>query len=172
MISMTMDLTELHAAAREFPRAAASTLNRVGRSFRSEMSRQVRSIYSIKKGDLDPFIGSPSRASATLLVTRISLSRKRVSLPKFGAKQTQAGARVAVRRGSRSTVKGGFVSQMKSGHIGVYRRTGPARLPIREVLGPTIAQMVASRGVRPALDNFLRERIPLELARNIAYLKR
>jgi hypothetical protein len=42
---------------------------------------------------------------------------------------------VEVDRGKRTLVKGAFVATMKSGHVGIFRREGKARLPIKELRG-------------------------------------
>jgi hypothetical protein len=58
-------------------------------------------------------------------------------------------------RGKRALLKGAFVATMKSGHVGIFRREGKARLPIEELRGSRPvdallhageAQGVAARG--------------------------
>jgi hypothetical protein len=46
------------------------------------------------------------------------------------------------------TVPGrGFLAKMPSGHRGVYARTGRARLPIRELMGPSLPTLVSRYGI-------------------------
>lgn len=49
--------------------------------------------------------------------------------------------------GQRYGAKDAFFAQMPSGHIGVFRRTTAARLPIVEVTGPTIPEGLANEAV-------------------------
>jgi hypothetical protein len=50
--------------------------------------------------------------------------------------QTRKGVSVEVNRGKRTLVQGAFLAMMRSGHVGIFRRRGKARLPIEELLGP------------------------------------
>lgn len=94
-----------------------------------------------------------------------------VPLVAYPARQTRKGVSVEVNRGKRTLLKGSFIATMASGHKGVFRRTGKARLPIHELLGSRPvdallhegeAQAVADRGGRSFGETFLRV-LPLEI---------
>lgn len=63
-----------------------------------------------------------------------------IPLADLGATQTANGVRVRGRGSYRSA----FLAQMKSGHRGVMKRVGKARLPIRELFGPNPAHDVTN----------------------------
>lgn len=63
-----------------------------------------------------------------------------ISLYKLGATQTKSGVRVRLR----GSYKSAFIAQMKSGHRGVMKRQGTARLPVRELFGPNPAHDVTN----------------------------
>ncbi|MER9662294.1 phage tail protein [Mesorhizobium sp. M0159] len=63
-----------------------------------------------------------------------------IPLYKLGATQTAKGVRVRLRGSYRSA----FIAGMKSGHTGVFRRQGKARLPIRELFGPNPAHDITN----------------------------
>jgi len=69
--------------------------------------------------------------------------------------------------------QGAFLATMKSGHVGIFRRRGAARLPIQELLGsrPVDALLhegeadgVAERGGRSFGETFTRV-LPMELGK-------
>ena len=63
-----------------------------------------------------------------------------IQLYKLGATQTSKGVRVRLRGSYRHA----FIAGMKSGHKGVMRRSGAARLPIRELFGPNPAHDITN----------------------------
>lgn len=63
-----------------------------------------------------------------------------IPLYKLGATQGSRGVRVRLRGSYRSA----FVATMGSGHTGVMKRTGTARLPIRELFGPNPAHDITN----------------------------
>ncbi|MER8786868.1 phage tail protein [Mesorhizobium sp. M0983] len=63
-----------------------------------------------------------------------------ISLYKLGATQTAKGVRVRMR----GSYKSAFIAEMGSGHAGVFKRQGKARLPIRELFGPNPAHDITN----------------------------
>ena len=55
-----------------------------------------------------------------------------IPLYALGATQTKRGVRVRLR----GSYKSAFIAKMGSGHVGVMKREGTGRLPIRELFGP------------------------------------
>lgn len=70
----------------------------------------------------------------------VSVRSKWIPLSELGARQTRAGVSVRLRGSYRSA----FMARMGSGHAGVFRRDGKARLPISELFGPNPANDVAT----------------------------
>ena len=55
----------------------------------------------------------------------------------------RGGISVAFRKsGARSKIQGAFVAKMPTGHVGIFRRKGAAKLPIQEIFGPRISDIV------------------------------
>src|SRR5690348_10480463 len=68
---------------------------------------------------------------------RVKSSKKAIPLIEFPVRQTGVG--VSTRAwGKNQVIRHAFIATMRNGHTGVFRRVGPARLPIRELWGPTI----------------------------------
>lgn len=93
---------------------------------------------------------------------------------KQGTERLPGGLRVEVNRGKWTVLRGAFVATMKSGHEGIFRRKGLARLPIKELLGsrPVDALLhkgeadgVAARGGSSFAATFERV-LPLEIAKS------
>ncbi|KAA3510113.1 phage tail protein [Agrobacterium rosae] len=63
-----------------------------------------------------------------------------IPLAVLGATQTKSGVRVRLR----GSYKSAFLAKMASGHRGVMKRTGKARLPIRELYGPNPAHDITN----------------------------
>lgn len=87
--------------------------------------------------------------------------------------RSQGGMSVEVNVGKRTIVRGAFVATMKSGHEGIFRRRGSARLPIQELLGsrpvdallhPGEANAVAARGSTSFTATFTRL-LPMEIGK-------
>lgn len=70
----------------------------------------------------------------------VSIRSKWIALHELGARQTRTGVTVRLRGSYRSA----FIARMGSGHAGVFRRDGKARLPISELFGPNPANDVAT----------------------------
>lgn len=87
-------------------------------------------------------------ASMRELITTVRSRSGAMPLYLFGARPSKpgrnTGAGVAVDVQGRKVVEGGtFVARMKSGHIGVFKRTGDSpRMPIHELFGPSVPTMI------------------------------
>lgn len=71
--------------------------------------------------------------------------------PKSKRRNRPGGVRVEVNKGKRTLVKGAFVATMRSGHKGIFVRTGAKRLPIRELLGSRPVDALLHRGEAEAV---------------------
>lgn len=150
-------------------RAASTALAKVAKSAVSTCSAEIRQIYNVKKGDLDPRIKlTPPRADN--LTAIITISGRSMSLSYFGAKKL-AGARVisrgkdglkvavrkraaksqgvqvSVLKGKRTQLPQAFMARMKSGHIGVFRRIPGSTMQSRSHYNGTHAEKIAEKAV-------------------------
>jgi len=87
--------------------------------------------------------------------------------------RSQGGLAVEVNVGKTTLIRGAFVATMRSGHQGIFKRRGLARLPIHELLGsrPVDAllhqgesEAVAARGGQSFVATFERV-LPLEIGK-------
>lgn len=76
--------------------------------------------------------------------------------------------------GQGGTIAHAFLAKMRSGHVGVMRRTaGNASLPIEKLAGPSTPQMLGSPSIAEYMENRLAERLGAALeAETDAYLGR
>lgn len=160
------------AAVRRAMRKAGSTALR---DMRSEASKRVRARKRIKPSYVRRAMTMQRAKGSDISSMEWSLrvSGEPVPLVAYPHRQTKKGVSVEVNRGKRTLVKGAFVATMKSGHQGVFKRKGTARLPIRELLGSRPidallhkgeADAVAERGGRSLRDTFARL-LPLEIGK-------
>lgn len=160
-------------ALRRALRKAGSTALR---DMRSEASKRIRARKRIKSRYIRDAI-KPRRAKGSdisRMEWALDVSADPVPLVAYPHRQTKKGVSVEVNRGKRTLVAGSFVATMKSGHKGVFRRRGKARLPIQELRGsrPVDALMhegeadaVAARGGKSFGDTFTRV-LPLEIGKS------
>jgi hypothetical protein len=160
--------------------AAARALNRTATSTRAEISRTVRaSIPSLKASAVkDTVTIIRAKGGTDLLSQRAEIKVKDVPVPlaAYGAKPktvaTPKGKRVGVTvkvKDARKPVVGAFVATVGAGHVGVFKRRGPDRLPIKELYGPSVAQVVRSTSVMTAILRFTRETFAKNFRSELAY---
>lgn len=110
----------------------------------------------------------------------VEMDGKPVPLVAYPHRAGARGVTVEVNRGKRTLIRGSFVAAMRSGHTGVFRRRGAARLPIDELRGsrPVDALLhkgesegVAERGGTSFASTFRRV-LPLEIAKLEAEIAR
>lgn len=174
-VNVNVDLSGI-AALQKGPLKAAvrRALRKAGatglRDMRSEASKRVRARKRIKpKYVRDAITLRKPKGDDTDWALEVSADP--VPLVAYPHRQGKKGVTVEVNPGKRTLVKGSFVAAMKSGHKGVFKRSGAARLPIKELFGSRPidallhegeAQGVADRGGASFSETFLRV-LPLEV---------
>lgn len=160
-----------NAAKRALRKAGATAL----RDMRSEASKRIRERKRIAPKYIRRAITLRKSKGGDIsdMEFAVDVSGEPVALAAYPARQTKRGVSVEVNRGKRSIVKGAFIATMKSGHKGVFKRTGTARLPIRELFGSRPvdallhkgeADSVAARGAKSLSETFTRL-LPLEIGK-------
>lgn len=129
-------------------KAMARSLNRGINSARSVMVFRISKDTGLRSKDvrdaLPVTLATPNR-----LIVRLATSLKRIPLIRFGARGPEPsrgkGKGVTYRIGTqgRGRLASAFIARMGSGHRGVFMRTGTARLPIRELKGPSLGRVFA-----------------------------
>lgn len=162
----------LKAAARRALRKAGTTALR---DMRSEASKRIRARKAIKPRYITRALTLRKSKGGDIsdMEFAVDVSGEPVPLVAYPNRQGKKGVTVEVNRGKRTLVKGSFVATMKSGHKGVFKRRGTARLPIRELMGSRPvdallhkgeAEAVAARGSKSLSETFTRV-LPLEIGK-------
>lgn len=162
-----------------FEKALVRTAKKAGRdSIRALKSAAVRSIRFRKRIRLKKINASlPTRATGgrdlESLEWRMDVSGEPIPIADFPHRQTAQGVSVAINASSRKLIKSAFVATLKSGHEGVFRRRGAARLPIDELFSTKVLDLFNNDGMIPAITERARVAwettwarvLPLELAK-------
>lgn len=147
--------TEPGALQRAITRAVSKAGGDAIRKMRTEGGKRVRNRKRFKAARVRR--ATPlrfPRGSRTLdqLEWRMDVSGREVPLVDFpNPRQTRKGASVGVNTGKRTLVKGAFLATMKSGHTGIFRREGKARLPIKELFSTRVSDVFRDADMVPAL---------------------
>lgn len=160
---------KLKGVARNLDKAQASAANRSAKSTVSFFSKETRKEVNVKSSALKKQIWI-RRAKPANLVSTINISGRHLSLISMGARQNRRG--VTVRRlktGGRTVLKSAFVATMPSGHVGVFRRKGKARLPIQEQFGPSVISLWSRR--QEAITRHAINTLQKELKRQIKFYR-
>jgi hypothetical protein len=161
-------LRSLDVLARDVPdkvvvRAANRTLSNV----QTESVKQVRSTYNLRaktvRGQIELRRARRGRLVASLVVTG-----RPIPLIEFSASQNRRGVSVKV-KSTRKTIRGAFISTMKSGHKGVFARRGKKRLPIDELYSISLPAVYGSKVVARSMDRVVANRFPDHFARELRY---
>jgi len=162
-----------------FRRAVVRALRKAGatalRDMRSEASKRIRARKRIKASYISRALSlqRPKGGDIASMQWALNVSGEPVPLIAYPHRQTAKGVSVEVNRGKRTLLKGAFVASMRSGHEGVFRRKGKARLPIQELRGSRPvdallhegeAQGVADRGGASFQATFTRV-LPMEVGK-------
>jgi len=147
----------LTKASRGIIMAQKLALNDTLRGMRTDTSREVRADVNLPakavKSTFTLQFATTQRLEACLISTG-----KSVPLVHYGARpkrpvheggrRPKRGVSVLVKRErGRKTISGSFVARMKSGHLGVFRRKGPARRPIKQLYGPSVPNILSNQPV-------------------------
>jgi hypothetical protein len=186
------DKKKLQRLAQAFPKAAVSSLNRVGKSTRTQISSLIREKYNIKKSDLDKTIGKPWKAIPSDLRSKIIIKGSPTPVFKFGGKPSvpkqRASVSVMIRRGRRISISRyhAFVAKMSSGHIGIFYRTGEKVIPtkgryepagifrekIQEIYTLSTADMAGSVEIAKKVESFWRTELVKVFTHNINFFRK
>lgn len=167
----SLDTTKLKAAAKRALRKAGKTALR---DMRSEASKRIRERKRITRKYITRALSLHTTGGDIASMSwALNVSGEQVPLIAYPHRQTKRGVSVEVNTGKRTLVAGAFIATMSSGHQGVFKRRGAARLPIHELLGSRPvdallhegeADAVAARGGKSFAATFTRL-LPLEIGK-------
>jgi hypothetical protein len=142
-------VVELGAQPQNIQRASVRAMNRGIKSGRTLMVRNIADDLHLKGATVRDTLVM-KEATVTSPDASLAASLKRIPLINFvsigqqvaHAKGTARGTGVAYQlAGTSGRVDNAFIRIMPSGHVGVFVRAGKARLPIRELFGPSLGHV-------------------------------
>jgi len=128
-------MREVQDLFHSFPQRAKTiisrSLNDAAKHTVTDASRRVRQTWnlSVKEAKAGYIV---VKSSPQTLESRVIVKGNPVPLMAFKPRQTKKGISVTIKKGHRTMLKSAFIAQMPSWHIGVFKRVGRRRLPIRE----------------------------------------
>lgn len=133
----------LQAAFDAYPtrttRAMVRAQNRGIKAGATVMVRAVAQDTGLKSGDVRKALPVKEATSARP-EAQLAASLKRILLSRWHARQTGRGVSYRL-KGGRGRHPHAFIRTMRSGHVGVFVRQGKARLPIKELFGPSLGHV-------------------------------
>jgi hypothetical protein len=172
--------------------AMHSAMNKTAQQARTYAAKLIGGEYCIQKTRINNLLHISARSSGGNLSAVITGEGMGLPLGYFGPKQVgvsvskkkgfkynrrshrtghlRRGGEVSVevRRGARKIVSGSpkpFMTILKSGHIGVFQRTGKGRLPIQQLYGPGVGGLFGSEKIFKNVETFINQKFePLLIA--------
>lgn len=176
------------------PKAYYAAMQRAGQQTKTHASRLVREKYHVKARDINERV-TLRRGSVNNPFLEIRAKGRNVQIIKFrtnpnkppapaglvyrfnektGQTQSQFASRkvkpvrAAVKRSGLKEIKGAFITKVgKGGHVGVFKRAGRRRLPIKEVHGPAVPVMMGQPETIVELMDFASDKFKQRLDHEI-----
>lgn len=134
----------LRSVPRGFPRVMRRAINRTVDMAATDLKRRVTERIKLPKGEIAKGIGK-HKATFTNLSGSVDAKPYRPSLMKFsGTRQLKRGVKYRIGSEGFRLIEHAFIATMTSGHRGVFKRTGPSHLPIKELKGPSIWKVITN----------------------------
>jgi hypothetical protein len=159
------------------PTATARALNKTAAQAKTQAGREIRARYNISSRLVGRQI-SVSPATKTTLTAIVKPSGRKFPVMAFQARQTPAGVRIQIIRGSPKVIAHAFIVRTRSGHLAVFARgrySGRSfvhqkpRFPITELFTVGVPQAFGARVVIDALQRKVREKFPGILEHEIRF---
>ncbi|MDU0332544.1 phage tail protein [Paenibacillus sp. 3LSP] len=174
---VNQSLKQMDKAVRQ---AVLSSINRSTQRAKTEMGRKVREKYIVKQAEVVKTV-SIRKAKGKALSATLTSRGYTIPLIRFGVtpkKQLKKAPKVikaaVFRGGAKKPIPGAFIATVGS-HLGVFKREGKKRLPIRELRGPAVPSMAVNDEVREHVQSVyadeMQKRLPHELNRTLGRLK-
>jgi hypothetical protein len=143
------------------PKAISLAMNRTIRAGRTELGRGVRAAYLIKQSDVYATLSMRFASAGGMKAELRSKFSGMLPLIKFKVRPKQPGSRrpvhAQVKVGGGGTINRAFVPRMPTGYVGVFRRQGTGRFPIKELRTISVPIMVGQAEVKEPVGNKMAE---------------
>lgn len=163
------------------PTVVSRAINRAIQNVKKNMGKETSERYFITSGEVKKTVNVTKATKSRLQAAAISQGAG-IALSKFkvnpktpvryrGASRTPKVYRAGVKKaGGVKPLDGNpksFVAVMKSGHVGVFSRTSAKSLPIKQLYGPSVPQMVKNEDIMDKINRdaneTLQKRIDAEI---------
>ena len=163
------------------PSVLANAINRTTTNIKKTMAQQTAKRYNIANGEVKKTISISKATRARLEGATISKASP-IALAKFkvspnrivsyaNGKPSPKVYKVSVEKGPASkrldADPKAFIAVMKSGHQGLFRRLTDDSLPIKQLYGPSVPQMIKNdesmKNIQEEAQSTLRKRIDAEI---------
>lgn len=159
-------------------KAIVNAINRAAEGARTDAVKKARERYHVKAKDIRKTIeierATYENQAAIVRAegSPLALSKFKITPSKPPQKRRKKPVIARVIRGEGGPIPGAFVARMKSGHIGVFKRAGKSRLPITQLFGPSVPQMLGYETVTAFVEERAQERLEQRLEYEIDRLLR
>jgi len=147
-------------------RALNKTVGTTTGGVRSDASKAVAGSINLAQTVIKKDF-SVAKATYSNLSAHVRAKGLPIALGKFkGTRQTKKGISVQVKKNRpRKVIRRAFIPKLKSGHKGVFWRTGKERLPIDQRFGPRVPDILSNE---PVMNPIL-EKAEVRLDKNFAH---
>lgn len=158
-MQVQISIPDIRGLFSKFPVAVTRAARKAGssaiRAIRVESSRAVRARKRLRVRLVNAALtltSPPSGASLEQLEWTMRAANVATPVADYPYRQVKTGVSVGINKGSRGLITSAFVATMRSGHVGVFKREGTARLPIRELYTTKIVDVFNDSGMLPAVE--------------------
>ena len=166
----------INQIGKDAPKVMARGVNRAARGGITDAVNLLKRHLLLKPTDIRKGFSIRQATAQKPEATIIGLGRHGQPLMKFKItprnpdSRPKSGVRVQVRRfGASRVVQGAFVARMKSGHVGVFKRDGEGRLPVRELFGPDPKLYLRRQMMLKQLRRSISARLEKNLRQSLRY---
>jgi len=153
------------------PRVMPRAINRTAGPAKTQIVREMAATLQLKAKTIREKVDL-KKATRSRWVAEIGINRKRIPLREFSARQTKRGVSYKIQKtGARQKIQSAFIAKMPGGHEGVYKRKGPARLPIMQLRGPSLGE--AFKGARALVRRVTkdsRKNLAMQIDKQVKYI--
>ncbi|MBE6012088.1 MAG: hypothetical protein E7234_05975 [Lachnospiraceae bacterium] len=181
MIEITSEQIEkVHLLLNNIPRGAekalSSVISRANNTVKTEVIKGITDVYSISQKNIraDTNIKMQTKNTGDGIVGTVLFAGYKLPLYRFNVSPKKPSQKSMVKASlmksnTQTPFEHAFIAQMKSGHIGVFKRDTGKRFPVSEYMGLSTAQMarnsVVLEKVEEAAQETINKRIEHEISR-------
>jgi len=152
-------------------RAKVIAVNRAAKTAVAQTVMFVRQTYNIKSSDLKNQI-KITKASGANSKVKLIVSHKAIALIKFNVRRKSKPVKATISKGKLDEFPSAFVATVgKGAHVGVFKRKGKDRTPIKELYGPSGMQLISSDEAEKFIEKIFWDRFEKELIAAMKYGK-